>query len=343
LRDDKDSEDVVRETAKESAAKAARVKEVAASKAKSKSRRKTGTGTGGAAARTASDKPAQESSRFPLTHPDRVYWPEIGLTKLGLAEYYDSIADRILPHIAGRPIALMRCPTGIAAQCFFQKHGWDGMPKAIRTVTVDGDEWVYIDNKDGLIALVQSGSLEIHPWGSTVRNIEKPDRVILDFDPGPGVEWTDVVAGAFEARDRLKQYGLQSFVKTTGGKGLHVVAPLTPRLGWDEVKEFSRSIAAEMAADARDRYIATMSKKQRKGRIFIDYLRNGRGNTAVAAFSTRARDGAPVSTPVAWSELGPDLLPNRFTVENLGARLDNLRRDPWAGFFSMKQTIRKRR
>jgi bifunctional non-homologous end joining protein LigD len=217
------------------------------------------------------------------------------------------------------------------------------MPKAIRTVTVDGDEWVYIEDRDGLIALVQSGSLEIHPWGSTVRSIEKPDRIVLDFDPGPGVDWQAVIDGALEARERLKQYGLQSFVKTTGGKGLHVVAPLTPRLGWDEVKAFSRSIAAEMAADARDRYTATMSKTKRKGRIFIDYLRNGRGNTAIAAFSTRAREGAPVATPVAWSELGPDLLPNRFTVENFAARLDNLKRDPWAGFFTLKQTIRKRR
>jgi len=341
LRDDKDPEDVVRETAKAEAATRARMNAGAASKTKAKAKSKADSARGG----SEDDAPAstKKSSRFPLTHPDRVYWPDIGLTKLGLAEYYDSIAALILPHIVRRPIALMRCPTGTAAQCFFQKHGWDGMPKAIRTIKVDGEEWVYIDNKDGLIGLVQSGSLEIHPWGSTVRNIEKPDRIILDFDPGPGVSWEDVIAGAFEARERLKQYGLQSFVKTTGGKGLHVVAPLTPRLGWDEIKDFTRSVAEEMAADARDRYTATMSKKKRTGRIFIDYLRNGRGSTAVAAFSTRAREGAPVSTPVAWNELGPDLTPNRFTVENVGARLDNLKRDPWAGFFALKQTIRKRR
>lgn len=283
---------------------------------------------------------AEKDKSFPLTHPDRVYWPDIGLTKLGLAEYYAGIADRILPHIVERPLALVRCPDGTQSQCFFQKHGWRGMAKAIKTRKIGGDELIYIEDKDGLIALVQSGALEIHPWGSTLSHIEKPDRVILDFDPGPGVTWDAVLDAAEDARARLKAAGLKSFCKTSGGKGLHVVAPLVPKLGWDTVKEFTRGIAEAMEKAAPERYVANMAKSRRKGRIFVDYLRNGRGSTAVAPFSTRARAGAPVSAPVAWSELGDDLRPDSFNVENLPARLAALRRDPWAGFVSTKNVLR---
>lgn len=312
LREDKDPEEVVREAAK--------------GKARSRSTE-----------RAEKSRPVQ---RFQLTHPDRVYWPDIGLTKQGLAEFYDAIADKILPHIAGRPLALVRCPGGVTEQCFFAKHGWDGMSEDIHTQVVDGDEWIYIKDRAGLIALVQAGVLEIHPWGSMMKTIEKPDRIIMDFDPGPGVGWQAVIDGAIECRDRLTSYGLQSFVKTSGGKGLHVCAPLTPKLGWDEVKDFTHRIANEMAADSPDRFVSNMAKAKRHGRIFVDYLRNGRGSTAVAAFSTRARPGAAVSTPIAWNELGPDMTSTRFTAENLLTRLDNLRRDPWAGFFKLKQTIK---
>jgi bifunctional non-homologous end joining protein LigD len=310
LREDKDAADVVREVPQDAPpVKPAKTAQVATAKA------------------------------FPLTHPDRVYWPDIGLTKQGLAEYYDAVADRILPHIAGRPLALVRCPSGITEQCFFAKHGWDGMSKDIHTQTVDRDEWIFIKDRAGLIALVQAGALEIHPWGSLIGSIEKPDRIIMDFDPGPGVTWQAVIDAAVECRARLKTYGLQSFVKTSGGKGLHVCAPLVPKLGWDAVKDFTHRIADEMAADSPELYVSNMAKAKRRGKIFVDYLRNGRGSTAVAAFSTRARPGAAVSTPIAWSELGPDMSPTRFTVENLPARLDHLKRDPWAGFFTLKQTI----
>lgn len=321
LREDKDAEDVVRERPKSSGKKAA-ARPAATAKSKSK---------------------AKGDERFPLTNPDRVYWPDVGLTKLGLAEFYDEIADKILPHIAGRPLALVRCPSGIAQQCFFAKHGWDGMSEHIQTQMVDGDDWIYIKDKDGLIALVQSGALELHPWGSMMKTIEKPDRIIMDFDPGPGVGWQAVIDGALECRERLKDYGLASFCKTSGGKGLHVCAPLTPKLGWDVVKDFTHLVASEMAADSPDRYVVNMAKSKRKGKIFVDYLRNGRGSTAVAAFSTRARPGAAVSTPIAWSELKPDMTPDRFTVANLLARLDALKRDPWGGFFKLKQTIKLKR
>ena len=284
-------------------------------------------------------KAAKPAPAFKLTHPDRVYWPDIGLTKAGLAEYYESIADHILPHLEGRPLALVRCPSGTEGQCFFQKHAWDGMPKAIRTVTIDGETWVHVADRDGLIGLVQSGVLEIHPWGAKIGDIERPDRIIIDLDPGPGVDWDDIVTGAEDARALLKARGLKSFVKTSGGKGLHVVAPLTPKADWDTVKAFTRDIASQMEIDAPDRYVATMTKSRRKGRIFVDYLRNGRGSTAVAAFSTRARPGAPVATPISWSELGQEMSPNRVTVATLGARLDHLKRDPWTGFWTLKQSI----
>lgn len=279
---------------------------------------------------------ARAQGAFPLTHPDRVYWPDIGLTKLGLAEYYAAVADHILPHVAERPLALVRCPDGAESQCFFQKHGWRGMPGAIKTRRIRGDELIYIEDQDGLIALAQSGVLEIHPWGSRLADIEKPDRLILDFDPGPGVDWDDVLAAAEEGRRRLRAAGLKSFCKTTGGKGLHVVAPLAPRMDWNALKAFARKLAESMAADAPDRYVANMAKSRRKGRIFVDYLRNGRGSTAVAPFSTRARPGAPVATPVTWRELGDGITPGSFNVENLPVRLDALKRDPWSGFFSTK-------
>ena len=312
LRDDKDAQDVVRE-------------------------RTIPAPSAGASGTAKAPRP------YKLTHPDRIYWPDIGLTKQGLAEYYDAIANRILPHIAGRPLSLVRCPGGIDDQCFFQKHGWDGMPDAIRRVVKGGDEHIFIEDRDGLIALVQSGSLEIHVWGATIARLETPDRIVFDLDPADDVTWDAVVAGALEVRARLKKTGLASFVKTSGGKGLHVVAPLTPKKGWDEVKDFTHALAQAMAKDSPGLYVATMSKKARRGRIFIDYLRNGRAQTSVATFSARARPGAPVATPVAWSELGPDLTPARFTVENLGRRLSALKRDPWSGFFKLKQTFDARK
>nr|WP_084731289.1 DNA ligase D [Microvirga vignae] len=270
------------------------------------------------------------SHAITLTHPDRVFWPDTGLTKLGLADYYADIADWILPHIAARPLALVRCPSGTDKACFFQKHSWNAMSSLVHCQSVAGDEVLFVEDLDGLLALVQSGVLEIHPWGSTLRDIERPDRITMDLDPAEDVPWSVLIEAAFEVRERLRHVRLESFVKTTGGKGLHVVTPLKPKAGWDETKAFAQSLAEDMAGDSPDRYVATMAKRARKGRIFIDYLRNGRGATAVAAYSTRARSGASVSTPLAWDELSASIRPNHFTVDNLPTRLAHMKTDPWA-------------
>ena len=275
--------------------------------------------------------PVRKATR--LTHPDRVLWPEIGLTKQGLADYYEAAADRVLPDIVGRPLSLVRGPEGIAGKTFFQKHAWAGLDEgAVRRTVVDGEELLSIRDLDGLMALVQASVLEIHPWGSRLRGLDRPDRVIFDLDPGPDVAWEAVAAGAREIRARLEAAGLAAFVKTSGGKGLHVVAPLKPRADWDGVKAFASGIADAMAGDAPGRFVATMAKRARAGRIFVDIHRNGRGATAVAAYSTRARPGAPVSTPLDWDEVDESGGADRFRVETVPARLASLSRDPWAAF-----------
>ena len=240
-----------------------------------------------------------------LTNPGRVLWPEQGITKQGLADFYGEISAWILPHIVDRPLSLFRCPEGIAAQCFFQKHPWSGMGKAVRAVSVpnESEPAVAIDDLAGLLELVQASVLEIHPWGARTGAPDRPDRAIIDLDPNEDVPWERVVEAALEARQRLHNLGLQSFVKTTGGKGLHVVVPLAPTADWATVKAFTQALAEKMAADTPDRYTANMSKRARQGRIYIDYLRNTMGATAVGAYSTRARPGAAVSTPLAWDEL----------------------------------------
>ena len=282
-------------------------------------------------------------SSFNLTHPDRVLWPDTGLTKQGLADYYADIAEWILPHVANRPLSLVRCPSGIEGSCFFQKHAWNGMSKAVQHRAIDDEDILFIDDLEGLIALVQSGVLEIHAWGSPMENPETPDRIVMDLDPAEDVPWTALIDAALEVRERLGDAGLESFVKTTGGKGLHVVAPLRPKAGWDEVKSFTQSLAETMAGDSPDRYVATMSKRARAGKIFIDYLRNGRGATAVAPYSTRARSGAPVSTPLAWSELSASMRPDHFTVSNLPTRLAHLKSDPWADLPELDQGLPQRK
>ncbi|RXF72810.1 DNA ligase D [Hansschlegelia zhihuaiae] len=295
------------------------------------------------------DKPAEEVARetapetgapsvaapqVKLTHPDRVYWPESGVTKQGLADYYMEVWPRIAPFVVGRPLALLRCPGGVTEQCFFQKHAWKGMNRHIGVMKdpTDDEPLLTIDSREGLLGLVQGGVLEIHPWGSTNAALEKPDMIIMDLDPGEGVEWTAIIDAAREVARRLEAAGLKAFVKTSGGKGLHVVAPLKPRAEWPEVKAFAKAVADSMAADEPDRYVATVSKAKRRGKILVDYLRNGRGATAVAPYSTRARPGAAVSAPLAWDELGPEIGPAHFTVDNMPTRLAALPKDPWEDF-----------
>ena len=277
-----------------------------------------------------------------LTHPDRVLWEDEGITKLGLAEFYTEIADWILPHIVNRPLSLLRCPGGSQKECFFQKHAWAGLDEdLIERARVGEDEAVAIQDLSGLLALVQAGVLEIHPWGSTLKNPEQPDRLIFDLDPGEGVSWEAVIQGAIEVRDYLEDLNLVSFVKTSGGKGLHVVVPLRPKTSWDEARAFAAGVAAGMTKASPSLYTDTMAKKARTGRIFIDYLRNGRGATAVAAYSTRARVGAPVSTPLSWDELSTIRSGNQYRNSNLTARLSHLQDDPWKEFGNIDQVIPK--
>ncbi len=292
---------------------------------------------------------SQKRSRLPvelaaagvkLTHPERILWPEPGLTKQGLADFYAEIADWILPHITGRVLSLLRCPSGTSAKCFFAKHPWAGLSDDAQRIDVGEKEpMLTIDGLEGLLNLVQAGVVEIHPWGSSADHLDRPDRLIFDLDPGEDVPWGAVIAAAREVRSRLETLGLKSFVKTSGGKGLHVVVPVTPAAGWDEAKAFTRSVAEAMAKARPDLYVATMAKRARTGRIFVDYLRNDRGSTAVAAYSTRALPQASVSTPLAWDELSEGLRSDHFTVDNLRHRLEFLERDPWQGFFKLRQRI----
>ncbi|MCO6187524.1 DNA ligase D [Rhizobium sp. L1K21] len=289
------------------------------------------------------DQPSAPQSNVKLSHPDRLYWPGAGVTKEGLADYYAQVWRFMAPFVIDRPLALLRCPEGIEGPRFFQKHTWRGANRHIDKVADPKDRGgkplLRILDFDGMMALVQSGVLEIHPWGANTKAWEKPDMITMDLDPGEDVPWSDVIAAAKVLKQRFEALGLVPFVKTSGGKGLHVVVPLKPKANWSSVKAFSKKMATDMAKDEPDLYVAVSTKAKRNGRIFIDYLRNGRGNTAIAAYSTRARPGAAVSMPLAWEELSADIGPDYFTVENAPARLMNLRNDPWETFFSSARPL----
>lgn len=281
-----------------------------------------------------------------LTHPDRVYWEDAGVTKAGLADYYSEAWPRMAPFVTSRPLALLRCPEGTAGQCFFQKHAWRGHSKEILTVQDPNDNSeepiLAIDSFDGLIGLVQAGTLEIHPWQAPLADLEHPDQIVMDLDPGEGIAWQDLIDAAREVRERLEKAGLNTFVKTTGGKGIHVVAPLKPVTGWEDVKEFTKSIADDMASDSPGKYVSTITKSKRVGHILVDYLRNQRGSTAIAPYATRARAGAPVSMPLEWDELGPSIGPAHFTVNNALSRLGNSTADPWRDFRKAEVALKRR-
>ena len=276
-----------------------------------------------------------------LTHPDRIYWGDVGITKHNLADFYVQIWKWMRPHLVGRPIALVRCPEGAMGQCFFQKHARAGIStEHLHLVPEKGDKIISIDDLDSVIALVQGGVLEIHTRGTTINDRERADRLVFDLDPGPGTNWKDVVAAARDVRHRLKGIKLKTFLKTSGGNGLHVVLPIKPT-PWEEAKGFAKAVAEAMEADEPGRYVSTATKAKRDKRIFVDYLRNSREATVVAPYSTRAREGAPVSVPIDWSELGTLKSANQYTVQNLMQRLSRQRKDPWAMIHRVKQSLPK--
>ena len=232
-----------------------------------------------------------------ITHPDRILYPDSGLTKLELAKFHESLAERILPHLANRPLTVLRCPKGAASGCFYQKHLNNSLPDAVRGVWVQEEknvrrQYIVIDDAPGLISLVQMGVLEFHPWLTTADRLDQPDRLVFDLDPGRRVPWKAVVDAARRIRRRIEHYELRSFVQITGGNGLHVIVPIEPDCTWAELKSFAKSIADQMTLEHPDTFIATASKSKRNRKIFIDYLRNARGATSVAPYSTRAREGA---------------------------------------------------
>jgi bifunctional non-homologous end joining protein LigD len=289
-------------------------------------------------------EPVPTKLGFRVTHPDKIVDPETGVTKQALIDYYLAVAPRMVPHVTGRPLSLVRCPNGAGQKCFYQKQLGAGMPRGIDGVEIpkakgDATEtYVTVHRAEGLAGLAQMNVLEVHPWGSTNVDLEHPDRIIFDLDPDEAVSWATLSEGALEVRERLKKLGLQSFVKTTGGKGLHVVAPIRPTLEWERIKAFTHAFTLQMEQDNSKLYISKMTKAARKNKIFVDYLRNEREATAVAPYSSRARLGMAAALPLEWNELKGSKGP-KFLIAEFGEWKERLRKDPWKAMLSSEQEI----
>ncbi len=281
-----------------------------------------------------------------LSHPDRELFPVARLTKQDLAEYYLRVADLMVPHVAGRPLTLVRCPTGAAGDCFFMRHSKVWAPAPLRRVHIQEKtkigEYLIADTASALVALAQMDVMEIHTWNTRIDDVERPDRIIFDIDPGDQVEWREVVEVATLVRRALAALDLDCWPKTTGGRGLHVVVPLVPHADWNACLLFSRSLAG-MLERTDPRLTTTFARAGRSRKLLIDYLRNNRTNTSIAAFSTRAKPGATVSVPVTWEELARIRDPARFTVPTVLARLRRRRRDPWGDYWTTRQRLTKTR
>jgi bifunctional non-homologous end joining protein LigD len=285
-----------------------------------------------------------EFAGIKLSSPNKILFPQQGVSKRDLAAYLVEMADYILPFLAKRPLSLVRCPDGYEDGCFFQKHGASGFPKQIKRIAIrekSGKEadYLYIDDKAGLAAAAQMGALEFHIWGATISNIEKPDRMVFDLDPAEDVPFAEVRRAAQDLRDILAAAGLQSVPLLTGGKGIHVVVPLEQQQAWDTVKRFASGLAKTLSAAEPDRFIAKSTKAGRKGRIFIDWLRNERGATAIVPYSPRARKGAPVAVPVTWSELPRIDRADKYNMNNVRTRLKRLKGNPWEDYDGIRQSI----
>jgi bifunctional non-homologous end joining protein LigD len=278
-----------------------------------------------------------------LTHPDRVLFADEHLTKRDLAAYFTSVASSILPHIVGRPLSLVRCLDGSKKPCFYQKHLGETMPEAVHGIMITEKarkaNYIGIDDIQGLISLVQMGVLEIHPWGCQQDRLDRPDRLIFDIDPAEDLKWGDVVHAARRVKERLDDLRLTSFVRTTGGNGLHVVVPIARRTSWESLKTFARTFADALVREHPRHFVAQASKAKRAGKIYLDYLRNEKGATAIASYSARTRRGATVATPISWDELSASLGPERFNTRTVPIRLRNTSQNPWRGFFEIQQAI----
>ncbi|HKY85605.1 MAG TPA: DNA ligase D [Pseudorhodoplanes sp.] len=336
LRADKAATEVVREV------EMPKAKAVRGAKAEAKKAKTTKSAHGASSTRMANDG-AEEIAGVRVTNPDRVFYLDEKITKRDLIAHYLSIADKILPHVAQRPLSLVRCPDGITGQHFFQKHASQGFPAQFEKIPIreksGKDDYLFIRDERGLVAAVQMGVLELHLWGCHVDAVEQPDRMVFDFDPDEGLGFEHVRVGAIEMRDRLKDLGLESFPMLTGGKGVHVVVPFRRGHDWDAHRDFSEALARVMAADSPDRYVANMSKAKRRGKIFVDYLRNQRGATAIAPFSSRARKGAFVSVPVSWPQLAKMKDAHPVAVGEVSRFMG--KRDPWPDYFKVRQTLPK--
>jgi bifunctional non-homologous end joining protein LigD len=285
-------------------------------------------------------KATASASATGLTHPERVLYADCGLTKQDLAAYYQLVSERMLPHLAGRPLAFVRCPGGTASACFFTKHALKGAAAGVRRLNLrektTSGEYLVVDRADDLRALVQMSALEIHTWGATEANLDAPDRLVFDLDPGPDVKWPAVVEAAHRVRERLQALGLTSFVKSTGGKGLHVVTPLVPAAAWDRARAFCAQLAQGLTDEDPARYTVAMPKAGRERKILIDYFRNQRGATVVAPYSTRARAGAPVSVPLDWDELDRVTPAHPVTAKSIAGRLAS---DPWEDYETSRRRL----
>jgi bifunctional non-homologous end joining protein LigD len=339
LREDKPAKEVVRESA------------VAANGANLNSSQNSSRTKGSAVSRSSRSKKGastmnnRATKSLAITHPDKVLDAESGMTKQQLAEYYEAVAENLLPHIADRPLSIVRCPDGNSKPCFFQKHVGSGLPEGIKTVSIRNrksrdkkEDYLTVDSSEGLVGLAQMGVLEIHTWGSHNESLEHPDRVVFDLDPDAAIQWKILAETAREFKRKLAKLELVSFVKSTGGKGLHVVVPIRPDHEWPAIKEFAHNLALELERENPELYVTKMTKATRKNRIYLDYLRNDREATSVAPYSPRARSGVPVAMPLRWSELSAAKPPS-FHVLDFAKWKSRLRHDPWDEMLKIKQKI----
>ena len=282
-----------------------------------------------------------------ISHPERRIWPQLGIKKIDLARYVEEVGDWLLPHVKNRPLSLVRCPEGVGGECFYQRHlTMAASPGGLQTVKRERSSkgaYIYAETLDALVSAVQNGAVEFHTWGASVPDIQHPDRIVMDLDPDESLPWKTLLEGTLLTKTLLDGLGLSSFLKTTGGKGLHVVAPIRPQLEWDEVKAFTQRVAETLVKARPDLFTAKIAKARRPNKIFADYLRNSETASAVAAFSPRARANAGVSVPLAWGELDPgDDIRARFNLVNVRKRLAALRKDPWADYGNTRQSITRK-